>query len=62
MLNLLRKDSLYTKEELNELKMDMEVEVGSKLSKITYAPKIKIVCKARPNECRFEYVFAPVDS
>jgi hypothetical protein len=39
----------------------MEVELGARLSKLTYPPNVKIQCKMRPNECTFEYVFGPVD-
>ena len=52
---------LYDREQLNQLKMALEIEVGAKLSKLTLPPKVKFICKANPNHCPFEYVYSPVD-
>ena len=52
-------EALYTKQDLDELKLDMEVHIGARLSKLAFPPKVKFLCKMK-SECPFQYVFTPL--
>lgn len=57
--------STYSEEELNEIKADLEVEIGASISKIRFYSRknsrqsdLRFVCKNRRSQgCPFQYVF-----